>query len=140
MVEPFTDAASTASEQPQIPYRWGYFQGLVLIPFSLFLGLGVVGEQLQPHHEPWFVATLTFLIAMVGPPLGVGLLMKKRFAWPLLHIMCGLSFLLICVKVPLAVMNFTSEGTRGSAFFEAELLLVWLFSFAYYRKRRALFQ
>jgi hypothetical protein len=138
MAEFVSGAPSVNSETPQLPYRWGYFQGALLIPFSSVLVLGVVGEQMQPSHEPWFVAVMLILICMVGLPLGIGLLMKKRFALPLVYVICGLTFLLTCVKVPYAVMHFSNQG-GGSAFFEAELLLVWLFSFVYYRKRRSMF-
>ncbi len=138
MTEPVSSTPSAAAKPPQMPYRWGYFQGVLLVPFSLALMLGVVGEQMQPSHEPRFVAVMLLLICMVGLPLGIGLLMKKRFALTLVYVICGLSFLLICVKVPYAVMHFSDQG-GGSAFFEAELLLVWLLSFVYYRKRRSMF-
>lgn len=136
MVEPITPVTST---NPKLPYRWGYFQGVALIPFSLVLMLGVAGEQSHPTHEPRFVAALLLLICIVGLPLGIGLLMKKRFALTLVYVMCGLSFLLICAKVPFAVKHFGNEESGGSAIFEAEIMLVWLFSFIYYRKRRSMF-
>jgi hypothetical protein len=39
----------------------------------------------------------------------------------------------------MAIRHYTDPGDRGSAFFEAELLLVWLFSLVYYRRRRVQF-
>jgi hypothetical protein len=123
-----------------LPYRWGYVQGALLIPFSLLIFLGAASERVSPKHEPWYLATVGLLIGCVGLPLGVGLLLRKRFALPLVYAMFGLSLLLVLVKIPFAVWHYSDPGDNGSAFFEAELLLVWLLSLIYYRKRREQFR
>lgn len=76
----------------------------------------------------------------LGLPLAFGLLLKKTFALLLVYVMLGRSVLLMLIKLPMAVRHFADYGDRGSAFFEAELLLLWLLSFAYYRKRRLQFR
>ena len=79
------------------------------------------------------------LMALVGFPLGFGLLKKRRYALNLLYVMLGLSVLLVAVKLPIAIVRFTDTGDNGSAFPEAELLLLWLFSTVYCRKRQTQF-
>ena len=76
---------------------------------------------------------------MIGLPLGFGLLLKKKFALVLVYIMFGLTLLLVAVKIPVAIGHYTEWGDNGSAFSEAELLLVWLLSVVYYRKRKMQF-
>jgi hypothetical protein len=76
---------------------------------------------------------------MIGLPLGFGLLLKKKFALVLVYIMFGLTLLLVAVKIPVAIRHYTEWGDNGSAFSEAELLLVWLLSLVYYRKRKMQF-
>jgi hypothetical protein len=122
-----------------LPYRWGYFQGALLIPFSLLFLLGTAAEHLKPKHEPWYLETIGLLMGAIGLPLAVGLLRKKGFGLILVYVMCGLTFLLLAVKIPIAIRHYTDAGDNGSAFFEAELMLVWLLSLVYYRKRREQF-
>jgi hypothetical protein len=126
-------------EKPR-PYRWGYFQGALLIPFSLLILLGTSADHLKPKHEPWYLATIGLLMGFIGLPLAVGLLWKRRFALILVYGMFGLTLLLVAVKLPIAITHYTDSGDNGSAFFEAELLLVWLLSLIYYRKRRRQFR
>ena len=126
------------SESKTLPYRWGYFQGAFLIPWSLLILLGVF-EDLQKHHEPWYLITIALLMGFLGLPLAYGLLRKKSFALVLVYVMFGLSLLLLAIKIPVAVKHFTDPGDNSSAFVEAELLLFWLLSMVYYRRRRAQF-
>ncbi len=79
-------------------------------------------------------------MGFIGLPLGVGLLLKKRWALGLVYVMFVLTLLLVAVKVPLAIRHYTDPGDKGSAFFEAELSLIWLLSMVYYRRRRAQFR
>jgi hypothetical protein len=113
------------------PYRWGYFQGAVLIPWSLLLIVGTILEFLKPRPEPWYLTTM---------PLAFGLLRKKAFALFLVYAMFGLALLLMAIKLPMAIRHYTDRGDSGSAFFEAELLLVGLFSLVYYRRRKEQFR
>ena len=78
-------------------------------------------------------------MGLLGLPVAIGLLLKKAFALNLVHVMFGLSLLLMLVKLPMAVRHYTDSSDRGSAFFEAELLFLWLLSLVYYRKRRSQF-
>jgi hypothetical protein len=130
-------AERIARESKALPYRWGYFQGAFLIPFSLLVLVGSGSELLKPRHDPWFLIACGFLMGFIGLPLGVGLLLKKRWALGLVYVMFVLTLLLVAVKVPLAIRHYTDPGDKGSAFFEAELLLMWLLSMVYYRRRRA---
>jgi hypothetical protein len=52
---------------------------------------------------------------------------------------CPFMALSNCYKPLLAIRHYTDLGDSGSAFFEAELLLVWLFSLLYYRKQKMQF-
>jgi hypothetical protein len=131
---------SDASPSKPRPYRWGYFQGAFLIPFSLLILLGTATEQLKPRHEPWYILTIGALMGFAGLPLSVGLLWKKRFALILVYAMFGLTVLFVALKIPVAIRHYTDPGDNGSAFFEAELLLMWLLSLVYYRKRREQFR
>ena len=119
-----------------LPYRWGYFQGVAVIPFSLFLLLGTVSDLFKTHQNAWYVASIALLMGIVGLPLGVGLLQKKRYALGLVHLMFSLALLQTLIQIPVAVAHYADQGYKGSAIFEAELLLVWLLSLVYYRKRR----
>lgn len=132
-------AARISEESKTLPYRWGYFQGVVLIPWSLLSIIGTVAELLKPQHEPFYLTTIALLMGILGLPLAFGLLRKKTFALRLVYVMFGLSLLLAAVKLPMAIRHYGDPGDRGSAIFEAELLLVWLISLLYYRKRRIQF-
>jgi len=126
---------SSEIRQPgTLPYRWGYFQGVFLIPFSLLLLLDAASGLIQAHQRPWYLTSLGFLIGVTGLPLAVGLLRKKKYALNLVYVMFGLAILQASIQLPIAVMNF-ADPDKGSAFFAAEWLLFWLLSMVYYRKR-----
>jgi hypothetical protein len=133
-------ATGIAEESRPRPYRWGYFQGAVLIPWSLLLIAGTILEFLKPRPEPWYLTTIALLMGILGLPLAFGLLRKKAFALFLVYAMFGLSLLLMAIKLPMAIRHYTDPGDSGSAFFEAELLLVGLFSLVYYRRRKEQFR
>ena len=111
-----------------------------MIPFSLLVLVGTAADHLKPNHDPWYLASIAFLMGFTGLPLAIGLLWKKRFAIILVYVMFGLTLLLVAVKLPIAIRHYTNPGDNGSAFFEAELLLIWLVSLIYYRKRRNQFR
>ena len=123
------------SEQKPLPYRWGYFQGILLLPFSLLALLVTIEPSKATQSQSWYLSVAECLGGIVAFPLGIGLLAKKRFAIPLVHLMFGLALLLAALKVPTAIQHFTDLGDEGSAFFEAEWLLMRLLSLFYYRKR-----
>jgi heme/copper-type cytochrome/quinol oxidase subunit 4 len=50
--------------------------------------------------------------------------------------MFGLALLQAAIQLPIAMIHYTDQSDRGSAFFEAWTLLLWLLSMVYYRKRR----
>ena len=127
-------------ESKDLPYRWGYFQGAVLVPWSLFIIVATVVDLRKPEHEPTYILAIVLLLGLVGLPLGFGLLLKRRFALVLVYVMFGITLLLAAVKIPVAIRHYTDSGDLGSAFSEAELLLVWLLSMIYYRKRRTQFR
>ena len=54
----------------------------------------------------------------------------------LVYLMFGLALLQAAIQLPIAMIHFTDQSDRGSAFFEAWTLLLWLLSMVYYRKRR----
>src|SRR5689334_9735982 len=90
-----TPANSPIAEQPKpLPYRWGYFQGAALLPWSFLIILGTLAELLKPQHEPWYLTTIALLMGFLGLPLAFGLLQKKAFALFLVYAMFGLSLLL----------------------------------------------
>ena len=64
--------------------------------------------------------------------------MKKAFALRLVYAMFGLSILLVAIQLPIAIKHYADPGDKGSAFFEAELLLFWLLSMLYYRRRKTM--
>ena len=130
-----TADSSSADNRKALPYRWGYFQGVFLIPFSLLMLLSVWDDYVKPQHDPRYLAVIGYAMGIVGLPLGIALLRKKRFALKLVYVMFGLTLVLAAIKIPIAIRHFAAPGTRGSAFFEAELVLLWLLSLIYYRKR-----
>jgi hypothetical protein len=132
-------AEPIARESESLPYRWGYFQGVILIPWSLLIILSVVSDLLKPRHDPWYLETIGLLMGVLGLPLAFGLLRKRAFALVLLYAMVGLSLLLVAIQLPIAIRHYADAGDKGSAFFEAELLLLWLLSMVYYRRRRMQF-
>ena len=85
------------------------------------------------------MSAISLLMAFLGLPLGVGLLKRRWYALTLLYVMLWLSVLLVAVKLPIAIGHFTDAGDIGSALPEAELLLIWLLSSVYYRKRQMQF-
>jgi hypothetical protein len=123
-----------------LPYRWGYFQGAVVIPWSLFLLLGAILDLRKFRQDPWYISVIVLVIGLVGLPLGVGLLQKRKFALTLVYVTFGLTLSLVAIKIPVAILHYRSEGEIGSALPEAELLLLWLGSMVYYRKRHAQFR
>ena len=123
-------------ESKALPYRWGYFQGVAVIPFSLLLLLGTASDLFKTHQHSWYLTSIVLLMGLVGLPLGVGLLQKKKYALKLVYVMFALAFLQAAIQLPLAMIHFTDQSDKGSAFFEAWTLLLWLLSMVYYRKRR----
>ena len=132
-------AARIAEESRVLPYRWGYFQAAILIPWSLFLIFGAVAELVKWHTGPWFLSLVTLLMGLIGLPLAYGLLRKKSLAFPLFYATLGLALLLVALKLPIAITHFRESGDNGSVFSEAEILLVWIASLPYYRNRAAQF-
>jgi len=133
------------SVHEKLPYRWGYFQGVILIPWSLLVILSVASNATKYSHDPWYsqdpwyLTVVGFLMGLLGLPLAIGLLMKKAFALRLVYAMFGLSILLVAIQLPIAIKHYADPGDKSSAFFEAEMLLFWLLSMVYYRKRKAMF-
>jgi uncharacterized membrane protein len=123
-------------ESKSLPYRWGYFQGVAVIPFSLLLLLGTASDLLKTHQQSWYLTSIALLMGLVGLPLGIGLLRKKKYALSLVYVMFALAFLQAAIQFPIAMIHFTDQSDKGSAFFEAWMLLLWLLSMVYYRKRR----
>jgi ABC-type branched-subunit amino acid transport system permease subunit len=119
-----------------LPYRWGYFQGVLVIPFSLLMLLGSASDLRRTHHHPWYLTLIGLLTGLVGLPLGVGLLQKKKYALSLVYAMFALAFLQAAIQLPIATLHYADQSDNGSAFFEAWTLLLWLLSMVYYRKRR----
>ena len=119
-----------------LPYRWGYFQAVIIIPFSLLMLLSIASSLIKPNNEPWYQVAVASLIAILGLPLGVGLFRKKNYALSLVYAMFGLSVLLLVIQVFLAITKFKGQYAWGEIVFAGELIVVWLFSMVYYRKRR----
>ena len=143
MYEDKTDMSASDSSTAELqtrPYRWGYFQGVVLFPWSLVMVLVAIGSLAKPLGEPWPYALTTLAMGILGFPLALALLRKKKLALPLVHAMLALSIVLTAIQVYVATRHFSSSGYEGSALFEAEMLLVWLLSVVYYRRRRGEFQ
>jgi hypothetical protein len=127
-------------ESATLPYRWGYSQGALLIPWSLFILFAESMALRGANAEPWYISALAMLIGLVGLPLGIGLLAKKRFALLLVYVTFGLTLALAAIKLPIAILHYRDPGDRGSAIFEAEMLLFWLICMVYYRKRQSQFK
>jgi hypothetical protein len=138
-VEGTTDTDAGSPTASRLPYRFGYFQGGVLIPLSLLI-LFDGAKQLRLHKEPWQVLVPVMLSGLIGVPLGVGLLMKKKFALTLVYVMLGLAIVQAVIKIPIAMRHFAEPGDMSSAMPEAEMLLLWLISLVYYRKRENQFR
>lgn len=125
----------TRTSKP-LPYRWGYFQGVLVIPFSLLMLLGTVSDLLKTHRQPWYLTSIALLMGLVGLPLAIGLLQKKKYVLSLVYLMFALALLQVAIQLPIAMIHFADQSDKGSAFFEAWMLLLWLLSMVYYRKRR----
>jgi hypothetical protein len=126
-------------ESGALPYRWGYFHGAIQIPWSLLLVIGSSLEFIKNEGNPRYVSVIGILLGLVGIPLSVGLLLKKKFVLPLVYASFALTVVLAAIKLPVAVMHYRDRGDRGSAFFEAEMLIFWLCCLVYYRKRQSQF-
>jgi hypothetical protein len=61
-------ATRIAEESRPRPYRWGYFQGAVLVPWSLLLIVRTILEYLKPRPEPWYLTTIALLMGIPGLP------------------------------------------------------------------------
>jgi hypothetical protein len=129
-----------AADPQELPYRWGYFQGVALVPWSLFALVGFVEEIGKSQPYPLYYIAVAILMAVLGLPLSFGLLWKKKFALTLLYVMLVLSILLASIQIPIAIIHFRDPGSKGSALPEAEILFIWLLSLIYYRRRRSQFR
>jgi hypothetical protein len=118
------------------PYRWGYFQGAILIPFSLIVLLDTASNQVQSDPDPWYLAAIGYLGGIIGLVLSIGILRKRRYALPLIYVISALSLVFVAIDIPFAVKHFASQGRRAGAFFDTEIVLFWMLSIVYYRKRR----
>jgi len=101
--------------------------------------LGTVSDLLKTRHYPWYLTSIALLMGLVGLPLGVGLLQRKKYALSLVYLMFALALLQAAIQLPIATIHFVDQSDKGSAFFEAWTLLLWLLSMVYYRKRRGQF-
>ena len=93
-VAPNNFTAKVVERRP-LPYRWGYFQGVLLIPFSLVVLLDTASNQIQPVRDPWYLAAIGYLVGIIGLPLSVGILRKRRYALWLVYVMLVLSFVML---------------------------------------------
>ena len=132
-MEPNTVPQEPATRKT-LPYRWGYFQGVFLIPFSLVMILEALTDLLVHHRNP-YLNTPMLLMGLTGIPLAITILRKKKTLLPLVYAMFGLALLQCAMQLLTAIANFADQGDKGSAFFEAEWLFFWLISTVYYRKR-----
>ena len=130
-------AERIARESETLPYRWGYVQGIFLIPWSLLCISMAISDFLNPPSYPWYLLSVALLMGVLGLPLAYGLLRKKVFALVLVYVMFGLTLLLAAVKLPTVIQHFHSQ--KLSASFDGELLLMWLLSIVYYKRRKAQF-
>lgn len=128
-----------AKESEMLPYRWGYFQGAALIPWSLLLISTPVWDFLQPTHYPWYLMAIAMLMGLLGLPLAYGLLRKRLFALDLVCVMFGIVLLLAVVRLPTVIRHHTYTSQKVSGSFDAGLLLTWLLSLVYYRRRKSQF-
>jgi hypothetical protein len=69
--------------------------------------------------------------------LAYALLRKKAFALVLVYVMFGLTLLLAAVKLSTVIQHIHNQ--KLSASFDGGLLLMWLLSIVYYRRRKAQF-
>ena len=53
-------------ESKALPYRWGYFQGVAVIPFSLLFLLGTASDLLKTHQHSWYLTSIALLMGLVG--------------------------------------------------------------------------
>jgi hypothetical protein len=134
-----TPTALPNAAPKQLPYRWGYFQGGALIPFSLLVILGALSDAIKPDHDPRYHFALAISIGLLGLPLAYGLLLKKKFAIVMIYGMFGLWLAATAIQLVIAIKHHNESGYRGSAIPEAELLLVWFFSIRYYQRRKSQF-
>jgi len=63
--QPTTDWADNRKARA---YRWGYFQGVLLIPFSLLMLISVWDGYVKPRHDPRYLVVIGFAMGIVGPP------------------------------------------------------------------------
>ena len=126
-------------ESASLPYRWGYFQGAALIPWSLVLISAALWDSRQATHYPWYLVTIELFMGLLGLPLAYGLLRKKMFALVMVYAMFGLVLLLAVVRLPTVMKHYGHIDQKVSGAVDAGLLLVWLLSIVYYRRRRAKF-
>lgn len=126
-------------ESESLPYRWGYFQGAALIPWSLVLICAVLWDSRQATHYPWYLMAIQLFTGLLGLPLAYGLLRKKMFALVMVYAMFGSVLLFAVVRLPVVIKHYDHIDQKVSGAFDAGLLLVWLLSVVYYRRRRARF-
>ena len=117
----------------------GLFQGAVLIPWSFALISSSVWGLRQPNHWPRYQMTIELLMGLLGLPLAYGLLRKKLFAFALVYAMFGLVLLVAAVRLPTVISHFTYTSEKVSGSVDAGLLLIWLLSVLYYRRRKCQF-
>lgn len=128
-----------AKESETLPYRWGYFQGVVLIPWSLLVISSVVSDLRIPRRYPWYLLAIGLLMGFLGLPLAYGLLRKRTFALVLVFAMLCLALLLAAIRLPTAITHYSDPAEKLSGSFDAGLFLIWLLSTVYYRRRRVQF-
>lgn len=103
-------------------YRWGAFQGWL---FAVILPLHVLLAVLIHAYD---AAIVLAIFSVLGVPLGIGLLKKKRFAIALVYIATVLS-----------AINLTATIVMGGfigLFPDIVILALWIISAIYYYKRR----
>jgi hypothetical protein len=85
--------ARISEESKTGPYRWGYFQAAILIPWSMVIFFSVLSDLLKPRHDSWHLTIIGMLMGLLGLPVAYGPLRKKAFALMLVFAMFGFALL-----------------------------------------------
>jgi len=106
-------AARMEEESNDLPYRWGYFQAAILIPWTLLLTLASIGEMLKLHQEPWYISLITFLMGLTGFSAGLRFAEEEILRLPVALHHGGACIPARCSQVTGCDYPFSGYGLQG---------------------------
>lgn len=110
------------------PYRWGKFQGWLLVLVPPLFALWCFAVASAGIEDDYGLALGAAIVSVLSIPMGIGILKKRRYGLILVYLALGLA----CLSI---IGGFVRHGTNG-AYSAATGAIYWAVSTIYFHNRR----